>query len=119
MVEICECFTETSQINAIFVPFACFVVKTPEHQLRASASPREKNSSKSIPKVFRFQYSVYSPIMIDLIQRHQQEIADICRRQGIQRLDVFGSAATGKFDAQSSDVDFIAEFDGSSPVGGL
>jgi uncharacterized protein len=57
--------------------------------------------------------------MIELIQRHQHEIADICRRQGIQRLDVFGSAATGQFDAQSSDVDFIAEFDGSSPVGGL
>ncbi len=57
--------------------------------------------------------------MIELIQSHQQEIADICRRQGIQRLDVFGSAATGQFDAQSSDVDFIVEFDGSSPVGGL
>ncbi len=61
----------------------------------------------------------YNGHMIDLIQRHQQEIADICRRQGIQRLDVFGSAATGQFDAQSSDVDFIAEFDDQSPIGGL
>jgi predicted nucleotidyltransferase len=57
--------------------------------------------------------------MIELIQTHQPEIADICRRQGIHRLDVFGSAATGQFNAQTSDVDFIAEFDDSSPSGGL
>ncbi len=57
--------------------------------------------------------------MIELIQRLQPEIAAICRRQGIHRLDVFGSAATGQFDPQDSDVDFIAEFDDSSPSGGL
>ncbi len=57
--------------------------------------------------------------MIEMIQRHQTEIAAICRRQGIQRLDVFGSAATGPFDAQSSDVDFIAEFDTTAFSGSL
>ncbi len=57
--------------------------------------------------------------MIDLLQRLQPEIADICRRQGIYRLDVFGSAATGQFDPRTSDVDFIAEFDDSSTAGGL
>ncbi len=57
--------------------------------------------------------------MIKLIQRHQAEIATLCRRQGIHRLDVFGSAATGQFDVRTSDVDFIAEFDDSSPAGGL
>jgi predicted nucleotidyltransferase len=57
--------------------------------------------------------------MIELIQRHHAEIADICRCQGIRRLDVFGSAATGRFDAKTSDIDFIAEFDDQSPTGGL
>lgn len=57
--------------------------------------------------------------MIELIQRHQPEIAAICRRQGIRRLDVFGSAATGQFDVQTSDVDFIAEFDDTTSAGGL
>lgn len=57
--------------------------------------------------------------MIELIQSHHAEIVDICRCQGIRRLDVFGSAATGRFDANTSDIDFIAEFDDQSPAGGL
>jgi len=57
--------------------------------------------------------------MIDLVQSHQVQIAAVCRRLGIHRLDVFGSAATGRFDAQTSDVDFIVEFDDTSPSGGL
>jgi len=57
--------------------------------------------------------------MIELIQNHQEQIASVCRRLDIHRLDVFGSAATGQFDAQTSDVDFIAEFDDASPSGGL
>jgi predicted nucleotidyltransferase len=57
--------------------------------------------------------------MIDLVQSHRVQIAAVCRRLGIHRLDVFGSAATGQFDAQTSDVDFIAEFDDPSPSGGL
>ena len=57
--------------------------------------------------------------MIELIRSRQAEIVDICRRQGIRRLDVFGSAATGLFDPQTSDVDFIAEFDDQCPAGGL
>ncbi len=57
--------------------------------------------------------------MIELIQSHQTQIASICRALGIQRLDVFGSAATGGFDAKSSDLDFIAEFEEQSASGGL
>ena len=48
--------------------------------------------------------------MIELIRRHRQQIAEICRRHRIRRLEVFGSAATGDFDPASSDIDFIAEF---------
>lgn len=45
------------------------------------------------------------------IARHAQGIAAICRRYGIARLDVFGSAARGDdFSPASSDADFLVEF---------
>jgi uncharacterized protein len=49
--------------------------------------------------------------MLDLIEQHRQEIAVLCGRYGIKRLELFGSAASGEFDAHRSDVDFFYEFD--------
>ncbi len=52
------------------------------------------------------------------IAQHQAEIAAICRRFGIRRLDVFGSAARGQdFDASRSDADFLVEFAPDAPPG--
>ena len=48
--------------------------------------------------------------MIPLVDRHREEIAVLCRRFGVRRLDLFGSAATGSFDAATSDLDFVATF---------
>lgn len=49
--------------------------------------------------------------MHPLIAQHRAGISAICRRHGIRRLDVFGSAARGAdFDAAHSDVDFLIEF---------
>ena len=56
--------------------------------------------------------------MIELIDNRREQIADLCRRHGIRRLDVFGSAATGSFDPASSDVDFLAEFEGGQAADG-
>lgn len=39
------------------------------------------------------------------------EIAALCRRHGVRRLDVFGSAATDAFDPARSDVDLLVEFE--------
>jgi predicted nucleotidyltransferase len=39
------------------------------------------------------------------------EIEDLCRRLGVRRLDVFGSAVDDSFDIASSDVDVLVEFD--------
>ena len=39
------------------------------------------------------------------------EIAALCRRCGVRRLDLFGSAVTGRFDPARSDLDFLVEFD--------
>lgn len=41
----------------------------------------------------------------------EQAIAELCRRFGVRRLSLFGSAETGAFDPQRSDVDFLVEFD--------
>ena len=48
--------------------------------------------------------------MIPLVDRHKEEIAALCRRFGVRRLDLFGSAATGSFDDDTSDLDFVATF---------
>ena len=48
--------------------------------------------------------------MIALIEQHRQELADLCRRFGVARLEVFGSAATDDFCPQTSDLDFLVEF---------
>ncbi len=42
------------------------------------------------------------------------EIPALCRRFGVRRLDVFGSAASGQFDPARSDLDFVVEFDGET-----
>lgn len=40
----------------------------------------------------------------------QADIAALCRRFGVSRLEVFGSASVDGFDPASSDYDFIARF---------
>lgn len=49
--------------------------------------------------------------MIETLQQLSQPIADVCRRYGVKRLDVVGSAARGTdFDPSSSDYDFVVRF---------
>jgi uncharacterized protein len=48
--------------------------------------------------------------MLPLIAKHKSEIAGLCRRYHVRRLDLFGSAARGDFNA-GSDVDFVVQFD--------
>ena len=38
-------------------------------------------------------------------------LAELCRRFGVRRLDLFGSAAAGRFDPTRSDLDFLVEFE--------
>ena len=48
--------------------------------------------------------------MIALLERNRAALEELCRRYGVRRLEVFGSAATGaQFDADS-DVDLLVEF---------
>jgi uncharacterized protein len=48
--------------------------------------------------------------VIALIEQQKASIKEACRQFGVGRLEVFGSAARGDFDAQKSDLDFIANF---------
>lgn len=53
--------------------------------------------------------------MIGLVADKQTAIGALCRQYGVESLDVFGSASTGAFDEQSSDIDFIVKFADLSP----
>ena len=48
--------------------------------------------------------------MISLIEQNMEAIRELCRRYGVARLEVFGSATDGTFDSEHSDVDFLVEF---------
>lgn len=48
--------------------------------------------------------------MITIVEDRRQEIAELCRRFRVRRLDLFGFAAKGALRPQSSDLDFIVLF---------
>ena len=48
--------------------------------------------------------------MTDTIEKNRDQIAALCQRFGVRRLEVFGSAASGSFDPERSDVDFLLDF---------
>ena len=55
--------------------------------------------------------------MNSVISQHRPELKALCRRCGVQRLEVFGSAAKGQERSGESDLDFLVEFDAPPPGG--
>jgi len=49
-------------------------------------------------------------VIIPLLEQHRDQLSALCRQYGVRRLDVFGSAANGRFDPARSDLDFLVEF---------
>ena len=43
------------------------------------------------------------------LSRNNEELQALCARFGVRRLAVFGSAASGEFDPEHSDIDFLVE----------
>lgn len=49
--------------------------------------------------------------MLSVIEAHRTEIAALCRRYHVERLELFGSAARGTdFDPQRSDIDLLVTY---------
>jgi uncharacterized protein len=55
--------------------------------------------------------------MIPLLEQRRDQLAALCRRFRVAKLELFGSAARNEFDAASSDLDFLVEFQPDSPMG--
>ena len=53
--------------------------------------------------------------MIPEIEHSRLELETVCRRHRVLRLELFGSAASGAFEAGNSDLDFLVEFE--PPIG--
>lgn len=49
--------------------------------------------------------------MIQEITEQSAAIGSLCRRFRVRRLELFGSAAAGGFNPETSDLDFLVEFD--------
>lgn len=48
--------------------------------------------------------------MHPIVEAKRAELADLCHRRGVTRLELFGSAARADFDPARSDLDFLVEF---------
>ena len=55
--------------------------------------------------------------MMPELEQRRVELEAVCRRYGVHRLELFGSAATGRDRPGESDLDFLVEF-GPLPPGG-
>ena len=48
--------------------------------------------------------------MNPIVAERRQDLARLCEEHSVARLDVFGSAVTGEFDPETSDLDFLVTF---------
>ncbi|MGA2384360.1 MAG: nucleotidyltransferase domain-containing protein [Gemmatimonadales bacterium] len=53
---------------------------------------------------------------LDMVVARLAEVAALCRRFHVRRLDLFGSAARGTFDPARSDLDFVVSFEDLPPA---
>lgn len=49
--------------------------------------------------------------MSTFIDPQLAQVSALCRRYGVRKLELFGSATTEAFDPQTSDLDFLIDFD--------
>jgi len=47
--------------------------------------------------------------MHPIVESKRLEVAELCRRRGVRRLELFGSAARDDFDEARSDLDFLVD----------
>ena len=49
--------------------------------------------------------------MIPELMERKADLDRVCRQHHVRRLELFGSATTGRFDPDHSDLDFLIEFE--------
>jgi predicted nucleotidyltransferase len=54
--------------------------------------------------------------MSTVIDSYRKEVAALCRRNSVRQLDVFGSGVRDDFDPETSDLDFLVEFETLPPA---
>ena len=50
-----------------------------------------------------------------IVAERLEEVEQLCREYRVRRLDLFGSAARGGFDAENSDLDFLVDLGPLTP----
>ncbi|MCX5975076.1 MAG: nucleotidyltransferase domain-containing protein [Coprothermobacterota bacterium] len=55
--------------------------------------------------------------MLPLLIDRQSELRELCRKYQVRRLEIFGSAADEPFDPQTSDLDFLVEYESTADLG--
>ena len=53
----------------------------------------------------------------NLVSENREAIFSLCRRAEVRELGLFGSAVSGAFDSERSDLDFVVEFDRAEAPG--
>jgi predicted nucleotidyltransferase len=53
--------------------------------------------------------------MIAVIRENSEALERLCRRFRVRRLELFGSAVGDEFDPETSDLDFLVEFEDLAP----
>ena len=53
--------------------------------------------------------------MDEMVTDKQSQLQELCARHRVRRLALFGSAATGGFEPERSDLDFVVEFEPMLP----
>jgi len=54
--------------------------------------------------------------MISLVEQSKPALTELCRRFGVRRLYLFGSAAARRFNPDTSDLDFLVELTDRRPT---
>ena len=54
--------------------------------------------------------------MVSPVARYRDEIEELCRRYHVRRLELFGSAVSGEFHPDTSDLDFLVMFEELEPA---
>ncbi len=57
--------------------------------------------------------------MHPVIESHRHAVSELCKRSGVNRLELFGSAARDDFDVVTSDIDLLVEFSDLATSPGL